>query len=142
MARRGIRHKRIQQEDQPAVNLTPLVDVVFSILIMFIVIAPMLNLDQVDLAAGPSESMDADISLRESGPIAIHVHKDNTIWVNKKLIDSLHLPELLKREKQRNPEATPRLFHDRRAQFGTYQTVKNALEAAGFKQLDVILKPA
>lgn len=140
MARRGIRHRR-QEEEQPTVNLTPLVDVVFSILIMFIVVAPMLNLDRVDLAVGSDQGKDGGISVRDSGPITIHVHEDNTIWMNQKLVESTHLPELLKKERARHPEARPQLYHDRRAQFGTYQTVKNAVEAAGFDQMDIILKP-
>ncbi len=42
---------------------------------------------------------------------------------------------------QANPESRPQIFHDKNAKFGTYQTVKNALEAAGFSEMDLILKP-
>jgi biopolymer transport protein ExbD len=52
------------------------------------------------------------------------------------------LTDHLKQAKTRYPQATPQLFHDRRAQFGTYQSVKNASEEAGFSQLELILKPA
>ena len=40
------------------------------------------------------------------------------------------------------PEARPQVFHDKKAEFGTYQAVKNAAEEAGFSHIDIILKPA
>lgn len=141
MARRGIRHRR-EEEEHPTVNLTPLVDVVFSILIMFIIVAPMLNLDRVELAESAEQAKSDGVSVRDGSSVTIHVHEDNTIWINQRLVDATHLPELLKQERQRHPDARPQLYHDRRAQFGTYQNVKNAVEAAGFDQLDIILKPA
>lgn len=140
MARRGIRHRR-EEGERPAVDLTPLVDVVFSILIMFIIVAPMLNLDRVELAEGAKEAKSSDVSVRDSSLVTIHVREDNSIWINQELVDAVHLPEILKQERQRHPDARPQLYHDRRAQFGTYQIVKNALESAGFEQLDIILKP-
>ncbi len=42
----------------------------------------------------------------------------------------------------RYPRARPQLYHNRNAHFGTYQSVKNATEMAGFTQLDIILKPS
>ncbi|MBU6149796.1 MAG: biopolymer transporter ExbD, partial [Verrucomicrobia bacterium] len=75
------------------------------------------------------------------GPIAIHVREDNSIWIRSKKITSEQLFPLLKQEKISKPSQTPQLFHDKKAQFGTYQAVKNAVEMAGFEQLDVILQP-
>ena len=141
MARRGIKTRR-GEEEQPSVNLTPLVDVVFSILIMFIVVAPLLNLDRVELAEGAAHPLEGSVSVRDEGPVTIHVHQDNSIWMNRRLVEATHLIELLKLEKQKHPDSRPQVFHDRRAQFGTYQTVKNAVESAGFEQMDIILKPA
>lgn len=126
--------------EEPTVNLTPLIDVVFVILIMFILIAPLLELDKVELAgaSGSNEST----SVQESSPIAIHVRKDNTIWYNKQMVNINQLTPLLVEAKKRYPQAKPQLFHDKNAQFGIYQSVKNAAESAGFNQLDVVLKPA
>jgi biopolymer transport protein ExbD len=38
------------ESDEPLINLTPLIDVVFVVLIIFILIAPMLEIDRVKLA--------------------------------------------------------------------------------------------
>ncbi len=127
--------------EEPTVNLTPLIDVVFVILIMFIVIAPLLERDQVEIAEGPSASH-LTASVQETSPITLYVHQDNTIWFNKQKVPPAELAAQLKLARQRFPEARPQVFHDKRAHFGTYQSVKNAAEEAGFSQIDIILKPA
>jgi biopolymer transport protein ExbD len=142
MSRRISRLSDIRALEEPTVNLTPLIDVVFVILIAFIVIAPLLELDQVELADAAIDVQDKSISVQETSPIAIHVKQDNKILLNGRSIDPNRLSEALKNLKKQYPQARPQLFHDKKALFGTYQTVKNAAESAGFQQLDVILKPA
>ncbi len=124
--------------DEPLINLTPLIDVVFVVLIAFMLIAPVLDIDSVDLAdSGPSSKKE---TLQES-LISIAVHADGSIWLRGKKIALSDLEKQLKQEKARHPKAIPQLAQDSKAQFGAYQSVKNALEAAGFEQMDVILKP-
>lgn len=140
MSRRSLRLKTAEAVEEPMVNLTPLIDVVFVILIAFIVIAPLLELDRVELAeAGTANEKTA--SVQETSPIAIHVKQDNSIWFAGRAVSINDLSLLLKEAKISHPHSRPQLFHDKHAAFGTYQSVKNAVEAAGFEQLDVVLKP-
>lgn len=132
-------HRSIIEE--PTVNLTPLIDVVFVILIMFIVIAPLLQLDRVELADAPAVSLAAS-SVQESSPITIHVHSDNSIWFNEQKVNPRDLTNQLKEAKLKFPKARPQVFHDKKAHFGTYQSIKNSAEEAGFTNIDIILKPA
>ncbi len=121
-------------------NLTPLIDVVFVVLIIFILIAPMLELDRVELAnAAPAKQ---GSTAPESSLITIHVKEDNTIWYGKRLVNPEQLTQVLREARRTHGNRIPQLFQDKRAAFGTYQTVKNAVEAAGYEQIDVILKPS
>lgn len=122
-------------------NLTPLIDVCFVMLIMFIVIAPLLEMERIELAAGPPLNGRSTIAVQEKSPIAIHVYDDDTLAVNQQNVTLSQLKGMLTYAKQKNPTARPQLFHDRNAKFGTYQAVKTALEAAGFTEMDLILKP-
>jgi biopolymer transport protein ExbD len=142
MARSRISFNGHSTFEEPTVNLTPLIDVVFVILIMFIVIAPLLELDRVELADAPVAMLTAASSVQESSPITIHVHQDNAIWFNNQPVTPKELARLLKEAKVRYPQARPQIFHDKKAHFGTYQSVKNAAEEAGFSHIDIILKPA
>lgn len=127
--------------EEPPLNLTSLIDVVFIILITFIVIAPLLDLDEVALAPG-KESTDEIRSVSQTSPIILHVRSDDTVLLNNRPTSlDLLLPQL-ETLRAAHPEAIPQLFHDRNARFGTYQSIKQSIEEAGFAQLDVILQPA
>ncbi|MFI5333704.1 MAG: ExbD/TolR family protein [Chlamydiales bacterium] len=127
--------------EEPTINLTPLIDVVFVVLIMFIIIAPLLELDRIQLATAAQKDSKEMTVVQASSPLAIHVHEDDTIWLNGKHLTKEDLLHFLKIAKKNYPNQIPQLFHDKKAHFGTYQTVKNAVELAGFEQLDIILQP-
>jgi biopolymer transport protein ExbD len=135
------RHCSLNEPEEPTINLTPLIDVVFVILIMFILVAPLLELDRIELAAAAAKNSATTISPQENGPLSIHVLKDNTIMYNKAKVSLSELPRQLRAAKTQHPQARPQVFHDKQAHFGTYQAIKNAVEEAGFEQMDVILKP-
>ena len=120
-------------------NLTPLIDVVFVVLIIFILIAPILELDRVELAnAAPAKQ---ESLAPETNAITIHVKQDNTIWYGGRIVTAEQLTQILREAHKTAGNRVPQLFQDKRAAFGTYQNVKNAVEIAGYEQLDVILKP-
>jgi len=133
------RNRYDQSLEEGRIELTPLIDVVFVVLIMFILIAPMLEIDSVKLARAPQR---VEVEATNMSSLTIHVHEDNTIWINQKQVSSENLGPILQALKIKNSKLTPQLFHDRKAQFGTYQTVKNALEEAGYDELDIVLEPS
>src|ERR1700738_1489464 len=86
--------------EEASINLTPLIDVVFVVLIIFILIAPMLDLDRIQLASSAQKNERDTISVRESS-IAIHVHADNSIWFNNKAVNIKELLPLLREAKEK-----------------------------------------
>lgn len=138
---RSIGRIRSEPFEEPVVNLTPLIDVVFVILISFIVIAPLLEVDKIELAEAAHDGPKGAISVQEASPIAIQVRRDNAILFKSTPVTLEQLEEKLRIAKAENPKAVPQLFHDKHAHFGTYQAVKNRLEAVGFEQLDIVLDP-
>ena len=141
MTRRLSQIGKAKELDTPEVNLTPLIDVVFVILIAFIVLAPLLELDRVTLANASLNPPDGMISVQEASPITIYVRENNAIVVKGQEVTAAQLTKYLKEAKQHHPKARPQIFHDKKAYFGTYQAVKNAAEEAGFQQMDIILRP-
>lgn len=129
------------EEEAPSVNLTPLIDVVFVVLIMFILIAPVLEIGKVELAEAGGDAKDVALIEKDDSPIMLHVEKDDSIFINKIRIPNQDLARVLHEAKARFPRAKPLVFHDRRASFGTYQKVKNSLESAGFLEMDLVLSP-
>lgn len=134
-------HSSYSDEDDSIIDLTPLIDVVFVVLIAFIIIAPMLEIDHIDLASSSSE-VTTRSSLNQADPSAIYVKADNSIWVAGQQIPIAQLEFQLQKMKVNAPNKALQVYHDKQACFGTYQTIKNTAEKIGFEQLDVILKPS
>lgn len=133
------RHLFLEEEtsEEPLINLTPLIDVVFVVLIAFMIIVPMVNVQDISLAQGGNNLLPCSTT----SPFALTVRSDNTLWLNGQEVSLQELPHHLQRARREYPHATPQLIHDRRAQFGTYQTLKIAFENAGFEHLDLIVEP-
>ena len=127
--------------DEALLNLTPLIDVVFVLLITFVLIAPLLKFDHIDLAPALQSKKEQPLPTQTRNSISIQVLKDNTISINQRKISEKELLPTLLSLKKNHPKETPLLFHDKEASFGTYQKIKNAVEAAGFSEMDIILKP-
>ncbi len=135
----------LAQENDPSeeslLNVTPLIDVVFVLLITFIMIAPILKFDRIDLATAKEKIKEEKIPSQNRNSITIRVFDDNTITLNNRSISEKELLQTLITLKKTHPKEIPIIFHDKKAAFGTYQTIKNALENAGFEEMDILLKP-
>jgi biopolymer transport protein ExbD len=123
--------------EENLINLTPLIDVVFVVLIAFILVAPLLEVDHVNLA---SASYNTEKDIAGKNTLSIYVREDDSIWLNNQPISLSDLTMMLKEKKHKNIDQVPQIFHDKKASFGTYQNIKNAVEVAGFDQMDVILQ--
>ena len=139
--RRIRRGKEAPALEDNTINLTPLIDVVFVVLIMFILVAPMMELDRIQLASAPPHTTKEMVAVQEQSSVTIRVNADNSIDVNGKRVMHEQLLSLLKKAKEKHLKSIPQLFHDKKASFGTYQFVKNTVESSGFEQLDIILQP-
>jgi biopolymer transport protein ExbD len=134
--------RRTTDFQEPTINITPLIDVVFVVLIAFIMVAPLLDKDQVQLALGDGAPSHTPLSMKEASPIQIHVRADSTILYAGRVVTLGQLSEQLVLAKRAYPGAIPQVFHDKRAQFGTYQSLKNCLETLGFNEMDLVLAPS
>ncbi|HSX38696.1 MAG TPA: biopolymer transporter ExbD [Chlamydiales bacterium] len=126
---------------EPLINLTPLIDVVFVMLISFMLIAPLLEIDSIDLAPGRQTNQTISVSAQNS-PFIIYIRSDNSIWLQNQKMSLSDLEKYLLLEKKRQPHAIPKMIPDARCHFETYCQVKNILETCGFEQADLILAPA
>jgi biopolymer transport protein ExbD len=126
--------------EEPVINLTPLIDVVFVVLIVFILVAPLLDIDKIQLAPGINRETE-EVSKLEASQIRITVTEENIISLNHEEIREIDLEPALKEIFLKYPKASPQVIHDKKAPFGTYQAIKNAAEKAGFSDLELILKP-
>lgn len=125
----------MEYEEEPAVNLTPLIDIVFVILMAFMVAMPLIRIDQIMLAPGSQEM----VSLSQDVPVTIKVFADHSIVLNGEKITLSQLKERLVYLRQHYPQHVPLLLQDGETSFKLYQEIKMTVEAAGFHELQIAL---
>ena len=119
------------------INVTPLVDVMLVLLIIFMVTAPMMTqgLD-VDLPETTSKSL-----RQEEKPIVVTVDPEGTISINSiPLARDLLLQELQKKYKV-NQKQPIFLRADRNVPYGNVVTVMSDIKSVGFDKIGMITKP-
>jgi len=124
----------------PHMNVTPLVDVVLVLLIIFMVITPMmskqfwLHVPKADKKAAlePAEPDPDDI------PIVLTVRQDGSIWINKDQIALPELPQKLARIVA--ARTTPVVFFDAEdaVGYGTAMAVLDAARGGGANNIAVL----
>lgn len=122
--------------EEDKINLTPLIDVIFVILVMFILIAPMINIDRIELADGAPSIQQSKMDQT----ITIQIRSDKTYLYNQKVVSLKELSSLLVDAKKRYPNAIPQIMPDKNASFQSYENVRTATKNAGFEYIDVNLK--
>jgi biopolymer transport protein TolR len=120
-----------------SINVTPLVDVVLVLLIIFMVIAPQLNLDQ---AVTLPETQRPPDKPENEHQIVVTITADGQLHVNDTLVAREQLPDALLAEAVGAGDAQVVIKGDARLSFGHVQKTMFEIEAAGFKHVGLIAR--
>ena len=124
---------------QAAINITPLVDVVLVLLIIFMVMAPeMRKGPDVNL---PNTTKPADQG-DERGRILVSIDDAGGLWVNDKQVAADRLGDALRAAVGTEQEAKVVIRGDARINFREVREAMQAIEQAGFRGVGLIAKDA
>ncbi len=122
------------------INVTPLVDVVLVLLIIFMVVTPMLQKGrpvQLPSTANPSALPEDDsemlISVAYSGP-----GNPVSVWLESKPMSLPDLEAFLAETYQRNPNKRVVLKGDKRLTYGDVKDVMMVVNKAGFSGVGIV----
>src|SRR5262245_15475437 len=124
---------------QAAINITPLVDVVLVLLIIFMVMAPeMRKGPDVNLpnTAKPIDQGD------ERGRILVSIDDAGKMWVNDKQVEAEQFADALRAAVGAEQESKVVTRGDARLNFRQVKDAMIAIEEAGFRGVGLIAKPA
>ena len=131
MARRvdSISRLMAQGEDEAEIDLTPMLDVVFIMLIFFIVTASFLREFGVDATKPPSVQQ----SQTDSKSIAIKIYSSGDITIDGLSVDPRAVSAQITRRKAENPDAGLAVLAGKRAKTALVVGVIDSARDAGFR---------
>jgi len=130
--RRGRRRANVMAE----INVTPMVDVMLVLLIIFMVSAPLLTVGvPLDLPQTQAKSLEQDKT-----PLQLSVDIKGKIFINDTEVSMTDLVPKLKAITDARGGMDERIFMraDKKADYGTVAKVMGQLSGAGFKRLALV----
>lgn len=130
--RRGSRRKAVMAE----INVTPMVDVMLVLLIIFMVSAPLLTVGvPLDLPQTQAKSLEQDKT-----PLQLSVDIKGKIFINDTEVTMNELVPKLKAITEARGGMEERIYMraDKKADYGTVARVMGQLSGAGFKRLALV----
>jgi len=127
----------VPQDADNEINLTPMLDVVFIMLIFFIVTASFVKEFGIDVSR--PDNTPAQIPSDES--ILITIGENSGIWIGKRLIDPRAVRANIERMHAENPAASIVIQPDRRSFNDTLVQVMNASREAGVYDISIAAHP-
>ena len=114
------------------INVTPLVDVVLVLLIIFMVVTPMLQRGK-DVRLPKSQSTDEEE--KQSDPLILSLTADKKAWVESDPYDEDGLRERLTKEFMAQPNRRVLVKGDESLTFGDVRKIKDVTRKAGAKSV-------
>ena len=114
-------------DDEAEVDLTPMLDVVFIMLIFFVVTASFIKESGIDVNR-PEATTDRPV---ENASILIAISENNEIWIGGRMIDLRALRANIERLHAENPKGTVVIQADGKSNNDTFVQVMNASREAG-----------
>ena len=128
---------RSSKEPMSEINVTPFVDVMLVLLIVFMITAPLLQTGvEIELP-----EVDTPNIPENKDPIIITINKNNKIFISKKLIASDILNEKLKEIKKANPKTQIYIRADKSVTYDVLMKVMKQIIDSGILNVNLITLP-
>ena len=122
-----------QENDEEEINMTPMLDIVFIMLIFFIVTAAF-----VKEAGVTVNKPNTDNSFRQKRvSILIAVTENDEVWINRKLVDMKSVGTTIERLMSENPRGTISIQADEKAKSGIALEVMKLATQAGVQTVSI-----
>lgn len=128
-----MRRRRAREVEESEVNLTPMLDVVFIMLIFFIVTASFVKESGIDISRPPA----ATAERKEKGNILIAITNTDQIWIDRRQVDPRALRANIERLHAENPQGSVIIQADIESKNGLLVTVMDAARLAGVNSVSL-----
>ncbi|GLQ16222.1 protein TolR [Maritalea porphyrae] len=128
------RGRRGKSQPMSEINVTPLVDVMLVLLIVFMVAAPLLTVGvPIDLPESQAKSLNT-----ESKPITVSVTSEGDVYVGENKVDPADLITTIEAQAPNGTEERIYVRGDTVADYGSVMKIMGQLSGAGFTKIGLI----
>ena len=124
------RHAHTEEAD---INITPMLDIVFIMLIFFIVTTSFTKETGVAIikpVAGQAVAI-------QNGTILIAVRPNGDIWMEKRQVELREVRQVVERARAENPEGSVVIVADKGSRIGTLAQVMDQVKMAGVQGISI-----
>ena len=119
--------KIFDEEEDSEINMTPMLDVVFIMLIFFIVTASFVKESGIDVNRPPA----ATAEKKDRASILVAINNKNEIYINRRKVDVRAVQANIERLYAENPQGSVVIQADRKSTTETLVKVMDASRSAG-----------
>ncbi len=125
-----------QNDDESAIDITPMLDIVFIMLIFFVVTSSFVKESGIDVNR-PSAST---AERKETGSILVAISMDNNVWIDKRRVDPDAIRPNIERLHAENPEGAVVIQADKASTSGLLVKVMDQIRLAGVTNISIAAK--
>ena len=126
------------QDEKEDIDMTPMLDVVFILLIFFIVTASFVKEAGIDVNRPEA----ATAVKKERANILVAISDKGDVWINKRKVDIRSVQANIERLKAENPQGTVVIQADKKATTDTLIKVMDSARAAGVYDVSIAAQEA
>ncbi|MBU0499421.1 MAG: biopolymer transporter ExbD [Gammaproteobacteria bacterium] len=128
-----MRRHRHREVDEGQIDLTPMLDVVFIMLIFFIVTATFVKESGVEIA----RPLAATAEQQDTAKIMVGIDAGNDIWINRQRVALAAVRPQVERLRVENPQSSAVIQADEAASTGVLVRVMDQVRLAGVENIAV-----
>ena len=126
-----MRRKRIREESN--LGLTPMLDIVFIMLIFFIVTTSFIKESGIEVNRPNAETAERD----QKGNILVAISENNEIFIDRRKVDLRAIRPNIIRLKAENPEGSVIIQADKASQTGLLVEAMDQIRLAGVQEISI-----
>jgi len=124
------------QSSLAEINITPLVDVVLVLLVIFMITAPVLQ-SGIEVAIPKTRTVKEITEQR----VVVTIDRDQQVFLGDKPINVHELPQTLQASMGPSSKKVIYLRADERVPFGAFASVMDAVKQAGITNISIVTRP-
>ena len=122
-----------QEEEENEINITPMLDVVFIMLIFFIVTASFVKESGIDVNRPDAPTA----TVKEKANILIAISESGEIWIDRRRVDPRAVRANIERMHAENPQGTVVIQADKESKTETLVQVMDSARSAGVYEVSI-----